>query len=71
MPRPGVVDALAPRARAVVVLRYYLDLSDAEIADLLGVTASTIRSTASRALTDLRHELATVTTRKGDDDGRT
>lgn len=45
---------LAPRARAVLVLRYYADLDDAGIADLLGIGESTVRATASRALAALR-----------------
>jgi RNA polymerase sigma factor (sigma-70 family) len=46
--------ALAPRERAVVVLRYYLDLSEADTAAELGVTVGTVKSTASRALAKLR-----------------
>lgn len=44
-----------PRAqRSVLVLRYYEDLDDGEIAELLGCTASTVRSNAARALAALR-----------------
>lgn len=45
---------LAPRARAVLVLRYYDDLDDDAIATALGVSPSTVRATASRALATLR-----------------
>jgi RNA polymerase sigma-70 factor (sigma-E family) len=45
---------LAPRARTVLVLRYYADLDDAAIAEAMGVTPSAVRATASRALADLR-----------------
>jgi RNA polymerase sigma-70 factor (sigma-E family) len=45
---------LPPRSRAVLVLRYFDGLSDTEIADALGVSAGTVRSTASRALAVLR-----------------
>ncbi|WP_281179139.1 sigma factor-like helix-turn-helix DNA-binding protein, partial [Actinoplanes rectilineatus] len=45
---------LAPRARTILVLRYYLDLADADIADTLGITPSAVRATASRALATLR-----------------
>lgn len=48
------IGALPPRQRAVVVLRYYEDLSDADIAEALGISAGTVRSTAMRALTKLR-----------------
>ena len=45
---------LAPRARTVLVLRYYADLDDAAIADALAISPSTVRATASRALASLR-----------------
>jgi len=45
---------LPRRQRAVLVLRFYEDLDDAEIADLLGMTTGTVRSNASRALAALR-----------------
>ena len=47
-----------PRAqRAVVVLRYYEDLPDAEIADLLGCSPATVRVHAFKALKRLRTAL--------------
>jgi RNA polymerase sigma-70 factor (sigma-E family) len=50
----AAIAALAPRARAVLVLRYYADLDDATIAGVLGVRRSTVSATASRALAELR-----------------
>jgi RNA polymerase sigma-70 factor (sigma-E family) len=48
-----------PRAqRAVLVLRFYCDLPDDEIAALLGCGASTVRSQASRALARMRTMLS-------------
>ncbi len=51
------LDTLPPRARAVLVLRYYADLDDDAIADLLGIATSSVRSTASRALATLREHI--------------
>lgn len=48
---------LPRKQRAVLVLRYYEDLSDHEIAEVLGCSASTVRSQASRALATLRGSL--------------
>lgn len=45
---------LSSRERRVVVLRYYFDLSEATVADELGVSIGTVKSTASRALAKLR-----------------
>ncbi len=52
------IQALAPRQRAIVVLRYYEQLSEAEIADVLGIRPGTVKSQASAALTNLRRLLA-------------
>ncbi|PZG38761.1 SigE family RNA polymerase sigma factor [Spongiactinospora gelatinilytica] len=46
--------ALPVKQRAVIVLRYYADLSDPEIAAILGCSVPTVRSQASRALAKLR-----------------
>ncbi len=51
--RHAVLDAvgrLPRRAREILVLRYYLGLSDDQIAVTLGISRSTVSSTASRAL---------------------
>jgi RNA polymerase sigma-70 factor (sigma-E family) len=45
---------LPPRQRAVVVLRYWEDLTDAQAGELLGCSASTVRSQAARGLAKLR-----------------
>ncbi|MEU9835802.1 SigE family RNA polymerase sigma factor [Streptosporangium sp. NPDC048047] len=53
---------LPPRQRAVLVLRYYEDLSDQEIAELLGVSRGTVRSQAARALDKLRVRVTALET---------
>lgn len=45
---------LPPRQRTVLVLRYYEDLSDADIAAVLETSPATVRSHAARALATLR-----------------
>jgi RNA polymerase sigma factor (sigma-70 family) len=45
---------LSRRQRAVIVLRYYENLSDSEIAGVLGCSAATVRSHVSHALAALR-----------------
>lgn len=49
-----LVRDLPPRQRAVVVLRYLCDLSDADIAETLAISPTTVRSQALRALAALR-----------------
>jgi RNA polymerase sigma factor (sigma-70 family) len=53
----AAVARLPRRAREVLALRYYLDLADHEIAAALGVSRTTVSSTASRALATLGREL--------------
>ncbi|MFC0505460.1 SigE family RNA polymerase sigma factor [Micromonospora costi] len=50
----AILGALSPRERAIVVLRYYFDLSEAQVARELGVSVGTVKSTSSRALEKLR-----------------
>ena len=49
-----LIGSLPPRSRAVLVLRYYEDLPDAEIAACLGCADATVRSIAARAFAQLR-----------------
>ena len=49
---------LSPRQRAVVVLRYWEDLPEAQVAELLGCSVGTVKSTASRGVVQLRRVLA-------------
>jgi RNA polymerase sigma-70 factor (ECF subfamily) len=51
------LSSLPARQRAVVVLRYFDDRTEAEIAHLLGCAPGTVKSHASRALATLREQL--------------
>ena len=59
-----LLDGLAPRARTTLVLRYYADLDDAAIAEAMGVSESSVRATASRALASLRDAAARAEVRE-------
>ncbi len=50
---------LPARQREVLVLRYYDDLSEAEISEATGVSKGTVKSTASRALEALQKVMRT------------
>ncbi len=54
------VRRLPMRRRAVVVLRFYDDLSEAQIAEIMGINVGTVKSQLSRALEQLRADLATL-----------
>ena len=48
------LDRLPSRMRAAVVLRYYEDMTEAEVAAALGISQGTVKSTVSRAVAKLR-----------------
>ena len=64
-----LVCALPDRQRAVIVLRYYEDLSEAQIADALGCAAGTVKSQSSAAIVALHRALAATGIAEGVDEG--
>jgi RNA polymerase sigma-70 factor (sigma-E family) len=48
------LERLPPRQRAVIVLRYFEDLTESQTAQVLGCTIGTVKSHTARALTTLR-----------------
>lgn len=60
------LQVLPARQRAVLVLRYWEDLSEGDTADVLGCSTGTVKSTASRGLARLRNVLATTPTPTGE-----
>ncbi|MGO9957884.1 MAG: sigma-70 family RNA polymerase sigma factor [Solirubrobacteraceae bacterium] len=62
--RSELIDALGcltTQQRAVLMLRYFEDLSEAQVAELLGCSTGTVKSSASRGVARLR-ELLTPST---------
>jgi RNA polymerase sigma-70 factor (sigma-E family) len=53
------VQTLPKKQRAVIVLRFYEDLSEAETAEILGISVGTVKSQASRALASMRQRVST------------
>jgi RNA polymerase sigma-70 factor (sigma-E family) len=51
------LDTLPTRTRAVLVLRYFEDLTEAQVASILGCAVGSVKSQASRGLARLRNEL--------------
>jgi RNA polymerase sigma-70 factor (sigma-E family) len=51
------IDRLPQRMRAAVMLRYYEDMTEAEVAEVLGVSIGTVKSTVSRAVAKLRIDI--------------
>jgi RNA polymerase sigma-70 factor (sigma-E family) len=48
------IDRLPQRMRAAVVLRFFDDMTEAEVAEVLGISQGTVKSTVSRAVAKLR-----------------
>ena len=54
----AALDKLGDRQRIVIVMRYFVDIHDDEIAEILGIQPSSVRSITRRALKVLRKELS-------------
>ena len=58
----SAVGDLPPRQRAVIVLRYYEGMSEADIAQTLGIRPGTVKSQSSAAMAHLRAALSDTET---------
>ena len=65
-----LVCSLPPKQRAVVVLRFYEQLTEVEIAELMGISVGTVKSQSSRALAALRTALPDHPEITGEEAGR-
>ncbi|MET8143038.1 SigE family RNA polymerase sigma factor [Sphaerisporangium sp. NPDC005288] len=54
------INRLPVRQRTAIVLRYYEDMTEPEIARVLGISIGTVKSTVSRAMAKLRGDLVVV-----------
>lgn len=54
----SALNLLAPRQRQVLALRFFADMSEAQIAAVLGISTGTVKTHTSRGLTALRPALA-------------
>jgi RNA polymerase sigma-70 factor (sigma-E family) len=63
-PLLAAVSELPPRQRAVIVLRYFVDMSESQVAEILGCSVGSVRSNTGKALARLRATpgLADITT---------
>jgi RNA polymerase sigma-70 factor (sigma-E family) len=73
--RSAVISALRtlpPRQREALVLKYYADLSEAQIASAMGISKGAVKSHTARAIASLRAVLETenLSTARGPEDGR-
>ncbi|MFI5910987.1 SigE family RNA polymerase sigma factor [Dactylosporangium sp. NPDC051541] len=59
LPLAELLRALGPRQRAVLILRFYLDHSVEETAEILGITTGTVKSQCARAIEQLRSDRVT------------
>lgn len=65
----GLADALASltaRQRAVLMLRFYQDLTEAQVAEILGCSIGTVKSTTARSLDRLREQMASTSAASAD-----
>ena len=56
---------LHQRQRAVLVLRYFNDLTEVQVAEVLGCSPGTVKSSAARGLARLREALRPIPLQKG------
>jgi RNA polymerase sigma factor (sigma-70 family) len=64
------MERLPRRMRAVVVLRYFEDLTEVQTADLLGCSVGTVKSQTSKALAKLRIDPALASDQPSQAEGK-
>jgi RNA polymerase sigma-70 factor (sigma-E family) len=61
----GALGQLTPRQRAILVLRYFNDMTEEQVAEILGCATGTVKSTASRSLVQLRELIDPAAVKQG------
>jgi RNA polymerase sigma-70 factor (sigma-E family) len=54
----NAIQALSPRQRAVIALRFYEDMKERDVAAVLGMSVGSVKKHADRAMTKLREQLS-------------
>jgi RNA polymerase sigma factor (sigma-70 family) len=66
----SMLQALPPRQREALVLRYYQDMPVAEVSDVMGCSSSTVKKLAARGLAAMRNTMGAVESADGARDER-
>ena len=56
----GAIDYLSPREKEILYLKFYSDISNKEISELLSISYQSVKNTATRAIQKLKEKMVNV-----------